>query len=117
PALVRRVKVVRRDENLETMRLGRLEEALHVLNCPVFEKTFVDEGPREASFPQDLILWVDNDDGGVALVDVHSALLGGFVFWALMVSDRPAVAGCDASGGKEANTAGRARARPLHRPA
>jgi hypothetical protein len=46
---------MRRDENLESMRLRGLEDALHVLNSIVFLKTFADQGPgieaeRLASF-------------------------------------------------------------------
>src|SRR5260370_24256656 len=71
PSFVRRIEIVRRDENLEAMLLCCLEDALHVLDGMVFLKTFVDEGPREASFTQDLILRIDKDYRGVALVDVH----------------------------------------------
>jgi hypothetical protein len=39
---------VRRDENLETGRFCRLEDALHVLDSMVFLKTFVDQGPPES---------------------------------------------------------------------
>ena len=66
---------MRRDENLEAKRLCCLEDPLHVLDGIIFAKAFVDEGPREASFTQDLILRVDKDYRGVALVDVHRITL------------------------------------------
>ena len=50
---------MRRDENLESMRLRGLEDTLHVLNSIVFLKTFADQGPRDSFFTQDLVLRID----------------------------------------------------------
>jgi Clp protease len=44
-----RIEIVRRDENLGSVRLRDLEDPFHVLNGIVFLKTFADQGPREAS--------------------------------------------------------------------
>ena len=66
---------MRRDEDLESMRLRRLEDALHVLNGIVFLKTFADQGPREACFTQYLILRVDEYYCGVVLIYIHFLFL------------------------------------------
>jgi len=42
PSFVRGIEIVRRDENLEAMRLRGLEDALHVLNGIVFLEAFAD---------------------------------------------------------------------------
>ena len=52
PSLVHGMEVVRRDEDFEALRFRRLEDALHVLSCIVFLKTFADQGPCEARFAQ-----------------------------------------------------------------
>jgi hypothetical protein len=44
-----------------------------MLNGMIFLKTFADQGPREAAFIQDLVLRVDQYDGGVVLVAVHGS--------------------------------------------
>jgi hypothetical protein len=50
PCLVRRIKIVRRDKNLESLVLRSLEDAYHVLDGIVFLKTLADERPSEAAF-------------------------------------------------------------------
>src|SRR5271166_2412704 len=71
PSFVCRVKIVGRDENLESVRLRGFEDALHILNGVIFLKAFVDQGPRKACFTQHIILRVDKYYRGVALVEDH----------------------------------------------
>jgi hypothetical protein len=71
PTFVRGIEIVRRDEDLESMRFRGLEDALHVLNSIVFLKTFADQGPRESFFAQDLVLRIDEYNCGVFPMDVH----------------------------------------------
>jgi hypothetical protein len=72
PSSVDRIKIVRRDEDRETLRLSGLEDHLHVRDGIVFPQALVDQGPRQPPVTQDLILRVDKDYRGVVLVDVHS---------------------------------------------
>ena len=65
---------MRRDKDLEAVRLCCLEDTLHVLNGMVFLKAFADQGPREASFTQHFILRIDKDYRGVVIVDIHVLL-------------------------------------------
>src|SRR5208282_5522441 len=69
------IKIVRRDENLESMGLRGLEDALHILDGVVFLKAFADQGPREPFFAQDFVLRIDEDNRGVVPMNVHSYLL------------------------------------------
>ena len=50
PAVVRRIEIVRRDEDLEPMRLRGLEDALHVLDGVVLGEAFFEQRPRSAFF-------------------------------------------------------------------
>src|ERR1700758_441809 len=75
PSFVRRIKIVRRDEDLESMRFRGLKDSLHVLNRIVFLKTFAHQRPRETFFAQDVVLWIDEYNCSVFSMDVHSYLL------------------------------------------
>jgi hypothetical protein len=50
PAVVRRIEIVRRDEDLEPMRLRGPEDALHVLDGVVLGEAFFEQRPRSAFF-------------------------------------------------------------------
>src|SRR5215831_20115365 len=69
---------MRRDENLESMRLRSLEDALHVLNRIVFLKTFADQGPRESFLAQDLVLRIDEYNCSVFPLNFHSSAILSF---------------------------------------
>src|SRR5215831_17563875 len=69
---------MRRDENLESMRLRGLEDALHVLDSIVFLKTFADQGPRESFFTQDLVLRIDEYNCRVLPLNFHGYLRSSF---------------------------------------
>ena len=69
------IEIVRRDEDLESMRFRGLEDALHVLNGIIFLKAFMDQGPRKSFFAQDLVLGIDEKNRSVFPVYFYSDLL------------------------------------------
>ena len=64
---------MRRDEDAEALFLRGFEESLDVLDGVVFLDTFADQTPRDALLTQDIVLRVDDDQRGVALLDFHGA--------------------------------------------
>src|SRR5439155_1877350 len=68
PSTVRGEEVVWRDEDLESVLLRGLEDALHVLDGLVLPDAVADRPPREAFVTQDFILRVDEYHCGVVLV-------------------------------------------------
>ena len=75
PSLIGGEKIVRRDEDLVSIRLRGLEDALHILDRVVFLKTFVEQRPTETVFTQHVVLRVDKHYCRVVLVEVHNSPL------------------------------------------
>jgi hypothetical protein len=71
PSVIGRVEVMWRDEDLECVLPGRLEEALHVLDRPVLSDAVTDQAPSGALLAQHLVLGIDEDHGGVGATEVH----------------------------------------------
>src|SRR5262249_12096175 len=59
------------DEDPETGVLRGPEEALQVLDGVVLLDALADQSPGDARFAQDVVLRIDYDQGGVALVELH----------------------------------------------
>src|SRR5262249_3797193 len=57
------------------MLLRCLEYPLHVLDGPVLPDAFPNHLPRKTLLTQYLILWIDEDDSSIVLVDIHLFLL------------------------------------------
>src|SRR5271166_2086441 len=89
PSFVRGIEIVRRDENLESMRFRGLEDSLHVLNRIVFLKTFANKRPRETFLAQDVVLRIDEYDCSVFPMNIHSYLLFEFSDGRNRFDDRP----------------------------
>src|SRR5262250_3200861 len=75
PAIVGRVEVVRRDEDLESMVLRGLEDPLHVLDGPVLLDARADRRPCRALLAQHVVLWVDEDNRGVRPIEALTRLI------------------------------------------
>ena len=71
PAVVCRIEIVRRDEDLEPMRLRGLEDTLHVLDGVVLGEAFFEQRPRSAFFAQDFVLRICEYDCRIGLVNFH----------------------------------------------
>ena len=56
------------------MRLGGLENALHILNGIIFLEAFVEHSPRAAFFAQDLVLRIGENNCSVLALKFHSYL-------------------------------------------
>ena len=70
-SLIRGVEIVGRDEDLESVLLRGLEDALHVLDGLVLFDAVADRSPRDALLTQDIILRVDEYQCGVILVNIY----------------------------------------------
>ena len=71
PAVVCGIEIVRRDEDLEPMRLRGLEDTLHVLDGVVLGEAFFEQRPRSAFFAQDFVLRIGEYDCRIGLVNFH----------------------------------------------
>src|SRR4051794_3387998 len=71
PDLIGRVEVVGRDEDPETAPLRGPEEPLQVLDGVVLPDTLADQPPGDARLAQHVVLRIDDDQSGVALVELH----------------------------------------------
>src|SRR5439155_20572523 len=71
PALIGRGEVEGRDEDPETAVPRGPEEALQVLDGVVLLDAIADQPPGDACLAQDVVLRIDDDQGGVALVELH----------------------------------------------
>ena len=58
------------------LRLRRLEDPLHILDRAVLGDARPHAGPIDALFAQHIVLRVDEDDGGVAVLKGHALRLG-----------------------------------------
>jgi hypothetical protein len=62
---------MRRNEDLESMHLRSLEDALHVLDRVVLGETFAKQRPWNTFFAEDFVLRIDEYDRCVGLMKVH----------------------------------------------
>ena len=55
------------------MRLGGLEDALHILNEIIFLEAFVEHNPRAAFYAQNLILRISENNCSVLALKFHGS--------------------------------------------